>query len=140
MLIIIFFSILLICSFFLLAEYAYVVFLNPNFVLKIHYVHLFSSSRDRVNNTNNGLKTNFVNDTFYIDDKIREAKMELKRSLNHLDFIIGIEESLVKLASKDCCNIKRLQEYLKLKKEIQLKIIELSELIAHYQANKIGVC
>jgi len=60
------------------------------------------------------------------DTNIIRTKKALQKNLNHLEFIITIEESLVSLAANDRCNAIRLEEYLKVKKEVQLKIIELT--------------
>ncbi|QNK76524.1 hypothetical protein H7F37_10290 [Winogradskyella sp. PAMC22761] len=135
MLILIFSSILLISCILSLLEYKYA---NYSYYFMNLY-HVISNHSDVVVKTSNPIWVSSQKDTLYIDNKIKEASKELKRNLNHLDFITGIEESFMKVASNDSC-IERLQEYLKLKKEIQLKIIELSKLIADYQVNKIESC
>lgn len=74
------------------------------------------------------------------DLKIKDAQVKLKNNLKNLEFIMATEDSLLKLAEKDKCSIERLEEFIRIKKEVQLKIIELSQVIATCQSGKVNLC
>ncbi|MEP5254413.1 MAG: hypothetical protein ABJQ39_05075 [Winogradskyella arenosi] len=80
---------------------------------------------------------NMDKDRKNLDIQMRSVKAALKKNLTHLEFIITIEESLISLAEKDRCTALRLQEYLKIKKAIQLKIIKLTRKLSNYQMKKM---
>ncbi|RIA08541.1 hypothetical protein OE09_0356 [Flavobacteriaceae bacterium MAR_2010_72] len=73
-------------------------------------------------------------------DKTITAQRELKSNLKHLELILALETPLSNLASKDKCTVERLEEFVKIKKEVQLKIIELSQTISAYQSSKVNMC
>ncbi|WP_445956476.1 hypothetical protein [Yeosuana sp.] len=86
------------------------------------------------------LKTGPKKQPGFLDNKIVRTKKELNSQLKHLELILALESPLTILASKSKCTTKRLEEFIKIKKEVQLKIIELSQTISYYQSNKINLC
>ncbi|WP_072403734.1 hypothetical protein [Flaviramulus basaltis] len=72
------------------------------------------------------------------DKKIDVIRHELSSNLKHLEFILAFENQLADLASKDKCNLERLEDFMKIKKDVQLKIIELSQTITYYQSQRIA--
>lgn len=86
--------------------------------------------------TRNELKKKSEN----INTKISSIRKELNSNLKHLEFILMIENQLVDLATKDKYTIERLQKYVKVKIEVQLKIIQLSQRITNYNSSQINLC
>tara|TARA_R110002049_G_scaffold308910_1_gene514815 strand:- start:2357 stop:2752 length:396 start_codon:yes stop_codon:yes gene_type:complete len=75
-----------------------------------------------------------------VNTKIELMRKELNSNLRHLEFILTIENQLANLASKDKYTLERLQKYVKVKMDVQLKIIQLSQSISNDQSKKINLC
>lgn len=72
--------------------------------------------------------------------KIDIIRQELSSNLKHLEFILAFENRLADLASNDKCSLERLEDFMKIKKDVQLRIIELSQTITYYQSKRINMC
>ncbi|TVZ57934.1 hypothetical protein NA63_0425 [Flavobacteriaceae bacterium MAR_2010_105] len=93
----------------------------------------------RINpNQNSSAKT--IKQPLHLDKTITAAKRELKSNLKHLELILALETPLSNLVSKDKCTVERLEEFVKIKKEVQIKIIELSQTITAYQSSQVNMC
>lgn len=80
--------------------------------------------------------SNIVYKSDILGKKIEFKRRELNSNLKHLEYILTIENQLSNLAYKNTYTVERLEEYIKIKKEIQLKIIELSQIISHHNSSK----
>lgn len=105
--------------------------INPNFEEKGIEGYSKMISKD----LNKGLKLGLIKQPEIIDKKKSIAKKELRNNLKHLELIMTIES----LTENDKAQIEKLMELEKVKKKVQLKVIELSNNLLSYQKKQFFV-
>lgn len=108
-------------------------------VNKIEFNPTRSNISNKTNFTSNGAINEVTNSktSLNVDPNqmmLKNAQTKLQSNLKNLEFMLTLENSLMNLASKDQCSTDRLEEFMKMKKELQINIINLSQLITGYQS------
>lgn len=85
-------------------------------------------------------KSDILSNTTNMDPLNCNRKKELDDHLKHLEFILAFENQLKGLGCNGNGTIDKLERFMLLKQEVQLKTIQLSQIILKEQLNKNEIC